>query len=715
MKILSVTATFGKLRQQTLTLTPGLHIIKAPNEWGKSTWCAFLMAMLYGIDTGSRTKTGFLADKEHYAPWSGEPMSGSMQILWHDREITIQRQNKGRIPLGEVKAFETHTGIPVPELAVAAPGQVLLGVERSVFARAGFLKLAEMPVTEDESLRRRLNELVTTGDESGASDDLAQKLKDLKNACRFNKKGRLPELENQLAELDRKLQQLEMLKGQISAVTDQQTHLQQQITLLENHKQALSYKAQLQYAQKLAAAQVSRDTAAESLRLAQEACGELPAEEALRQDMASVQQLRETRDTLHTKAQLLPPVPAEPVTSDVFRGKDPKTVEADATLDQKVLQQLINDAKKPVPYIVGGIFLGLGLLLLLLSKNIPTLVGSVLVLLGGIGAIFSGIRKQKKLKKQIADLCDRYRGLSADRWSAAAAEYAAAQQEYTDKLNARQQELADINRQLAENAAAVERLTGGESLARFEEQCRQALLSYSRLQERQQKLQQAEDVLLALSGAGEPVAPPQFEDTLTYTLPETEAQLAHYGAQKQLLHHRLGQYQGQMDTLGQEELLLTQKAQVQTRIEKLERYYRALTRAQEALTQATQELQRRFAPQIAKRAQELFSRMTGGRYQHVTMGQDFSLETATAEEINTHNTLWRSDGTVDQLYLALRLAVAEALTPEAPLILDDALVRFDDVRLRAALDILRETATQKQVILFTCQSREQQMAQEEAQ
>ena len=169
-------------------------MIDAPNEWGKSTWCAFIMAMLYGIDTASRSKTGFLADKEHYSPWSGEPMSGRMDILWNGREITIERQSKNRIPMGEVKAYETHTGVSVPELSVAMPGQVLLGVERSVFARAGFLRLAEMPVTEDESLRRRLNELVTTGDESGASDDLAQKLRDLKNKCRFNKKVLLPAL-----------------------------------------------------------------------------------------------------------------------------------------------------------------------------------------------------------------------------------------------------------------------------------------------------------------------------------------------------------------------------------------------------------------------------------------------------------------------------------------------------------------------------------------
>ena len=46
MRIYEMTATFGKLEHDTLPLRPGLNIIPAPNEWGKSTWCAFLMAML---------------------------------------------------------------------------------------------------------------------------------------------------------------------------------------------------------------------------------------------------------------------------------------------------------------------------------------------------------------------------------------------------------------------------------------------------------------------------------------------------------------------------------------------------------------------------------------------------------------------------------------------------------------------------------------------
>ena len=64
---------------------------------------------------------------------------------------------------------------------------------------------------------------------------------------------------------------------------------------------------------------------------------------------------------------------------------------------------------------------------------------------------------------------------------------------------------------------------------------------------------------------------------------------------------------------------------------------------------------------------------------------------------------------MDQLYLSLRLAVAAELTPEAPLVLDDAFVRFDDTRLTRAMELLKHISENQQVILFTCQSREEKL------
>ena len=72
-----------------------------------------------------------------------------------------------RVPLGEFKAYETESGLPVEELTAANCGPMLLGVEQTVFRRAGFIRFSDLPVTQDEALRRRLNALVTTGDDSG--------------------------------------------------------------------------------------------------------------------------------------------------------------------------------------------------------------------------------------------------------------------------------------------------------------------------------------------------------------------------------------------------------------------------------------------------------------------------------------------------------------------------------------------------------------------
>ena len=57
----------------------------------------------------------------------------------------------------------------------------------------------------------------------------------------------------------------------------------------------------------------------------------------------------------------------------------------------------------------------------------------------------------------------------------------------------------------------------------------------------------------------------------------------------------------------------------------------------------------------------------------------------------------------------MRLAICDMVLPEekhVPLILDDALLSFEDERLHAALDYLLEESEKRQILLFTCQKRE---------
>lgn len=209
-----------------------------------------------------------------------------------------------------------------------------------------------------------------------------------------------------------------------------------------------------------------------------------------------------------------------------------------------------------------------------------------------------------------------------------------------------------------------------------------------------------------MAAMAKPLQKPEKPDDLPLSALETQRQLEETRRQLQQLQQRQGQYQGLMEAMGQEAVLRRQLDRVNDRLQRLAETNAALELALTSLAAATAQLQRRFAPRIAGDAQQILGRLTGGRYDRLTLSQDMSLDIAAQEETVLRETQRRSEGTVDQVYLALRLAVSRELTPNAPFVLDDALVRFDDTRHAAAMDILKEEAQTRQIILVTCQSRE---------
>jgi uncharacterized protein YhaN len=115
VKLLKLQASFGRL-DRTLTLKDGLNVLTLPNEAGKSTWSAFLLAMFYGIDTSERVKGNTLPVKLRYKPWSGAPMQGTLELEWNGRRITLERKTSGRIPMGDFRAYDTRTGQEIASL-----------------------------------------------------------------------------------------------------------------------------------------------------------------------------------------------------------------------------------------------------------------------------------------------------------------------------------------------------------------------------------------------------------------------------------------------------------------------------------------------------------------------------------------------------------------------------------------------------------------------
>ncbi len=698
MRIYEMTATFGKLERSTLTLKPGLNVIEAPNEWGKSTWCAFLLAMLYGVDTRERSRQGVLADKERYAPWSGSPMSGRMDINWKGRDITLERSTRGSRVFGLFRAYETATGIAVPELTAENCGTVLLGAERSVYARAGFIRQWDMPVAGDEALRRRLNALVTTGDESGEAEELAQKLKNLKNRCRHNKTGLLPQAEAERDRLREKLRGLQQLQEQEKELRLRQEELTESLRALENHRNALEYERSQRDSQRLSEANAVAAAALERYETLQSRCAAFGDKETVQQQVMHLEQLQLQQQALLEKT--LPAAPVMPEMPEIFKGLSPMQALVQAKADKERYDKKTVSVK-PLWWVLTVLLLGAAGVLFFVEWKLaltPCVLGVLLLALC--------VRKNLLGKKERAALLRRYPGICPEMWIATAEkwqnEVGAYEQEYARWL----QECSshrDSREALEEN---IEVSTGGASVAEALDYWRQGLLLYETMDSAYEQYLQAKNHAATVEALVKTAAKPEFPDTLRLTESETEQKLEAH--REELRHLRLlaGQCSGRMEAMGDPATLQNALEREEKRIAELEDIYTATCLAMDTLQQAATELQRKFAPRIASRARALFSGLTQGRYQELFLNEDLSLMVSAQEENNLRPSLWRSDGTVDQLYLALRLAVAEALMGNAPLVLDDALVRFDDTRAALALDILKQQAEERQVLLFTCQSRE---------
>jgi len=137
------------------------------------------------------------------------------------------------------------------------------------------------------------------------------------------------------------------------------------------------------------------------------------------------------------------------------------------------------------------------------------------------------------------------------------------------------------------------------------------------------------------------------------------------------------------------------------------RHFARLRIASAVLQQAVERYRERHQGPILERTGAFFARITGERFAGVRAEVD-DKGRPVLMGLRPDGTLLpvagMSDGTADQLYLALRLAGIEAHLengPPLPLVLDDVLIRFDDGRSAAALGVLAELSRRTQVVFFT--------------
>jgi len=584
MKILKMTARFGKLSNARLSLGEGMNIITAPNESGKSTWCAFIRAMLYGIDTAHRGRQGTVSEKSAANPWSGLSPEGSLDLEHEGKFISLRRSTPSpNAPMRQFSACYTDTEDLYP-LTGTDCGETLTGVDRDVFTRSAFVSQGSARIENSPSLEKRITAMLSTGAEFSSVSDADERLKAWQRERCYNAKiGMNARLNERLDNVQGTLRDMESLYRRRQSLQEDLAAMER--LPIKSDLSALTEKvSQAEEQERLSRARLdespfgARDSREVSLQLSREKrrCEEL---------------LEKSRERYSYKKLIAPAV--------------------------LLIFTLALAISGHVDWNIAALPLGLFLVLSLISFGNGTMVMS-----------------------RARDCAAKRRKLLRDR--------------------------------------GIEDESGFDAL---EEQHRALSDEWIR----------ARDEMLALR---------RTLDTRRH------AREADPAANKR---QELYSLEGKLSVMGDYESLLAEKERLKACIAENLRQSRSIDLAREMLQEASREYMGQFSPRLTELTSTLFRRVTGRRYEEISLDSALNLSARLAGDNLPHGSEALSEGTRQLLYLCLRLAISLLSLPEeknVPIILDDALCTLDDERCESFLELLYELSKTRQIILFTCHSRE---------
>ena len=468
-------------------------------------------------------------------------------------------------------------------------------------------------------------------------------------------------------------------------------------------------KAQLYDAKRAAMQAANRENAASAV------CARLPREDALlalSQEASALLSMPEVEPAASA--------PARPDCPQAFSGVDEERLLDKAQRDMREFDRLTAKKHRPsVPFwVLAALFAGLGAAgwfvrhepLIPAAFALAALAYAVIALVNAA----HDRRREAELSEAQA-LLTLYENHSRDEFYAYAVQYRDALRAWqaASEAAAAQNAARDAESRLrAERTAAllgsVRMFAEAGTVPDAQSAISSALAAYRAWHDAQQAAQQAKTRYDALAQAlGDiPDLPVPARDVSGLTNEQAETALARTQALAAAVQSQLDQSRGRLEQFGSEVELSAKKQALTQKLDLLNERREALTLARQTLEQANAALAERFSPRLVREASDIFSELTGGRYARVQISRQMDME-AGQPDATMRRSLFLSGGTADELYLSVRLAVCRLLLPEdAPIVLDDALAMFDDDRLCLALCLLQREAANRQILLFTCQSRE---------
>jgi len=656
---------FGKFNDYKLPLHAGINVISGGNETGKSTLHAFVRAMFYGL---SRNRSRNMDEYQLREPWDNPAyFAGSMRIL-HDSRIYRIDRNFYRRDESVTIVCETD-GLRIEDTQ-AALYTFTAGLSESDFDNTIFIRQAQPQTTAQ--LGEHIRDFLVNLEENGtASTDVSAAQEFLK------KKRKLVSAERQ--------EQLDQIEEEIQKNTQETEYLNKDLErLLERSTAGASAGPETSAFQRMDTTVRETDSPNE--------------ESAARTDEVS---------------------PTDPVVD-----RDDAEREADAGMKGKMSDEPEEDVDDNVeddeP---GGLMLPVLVMLSFVAAGLSIACAALTTdhrmryLLGAGGVICIAIalsllwrithprtRTEMALKRaKRGEFLDRHLGFRDDPDDPVAkAEQIRRERRMQSAVEkARQQDREEEERREKNRRMLLEKTLRQQA----EEDRLSRAREVSQLVQKNQDTAPADEsgigaVSTAASGAG-PVSAQVTENTNPQQGSVEALRRERAGGQLDILNREIRSRREKIASLGEDlERLYARKAALST----YDRELQAIDLASSRIRDLSGRIYHESGDQFLENVSTLLAGLTEGRYNSISLDERMQVN------INTPDHLLRIDqvsyGTMNQIYLALRLASAQLLSGDAdlPILLDEPFAMYDEERLESALRYL--VSSGQQVILFSCQKRE---------
>ncbi|HEY5584448.1 MAG TPA: AAA family ATPase [Ruminiclostridium sp.] len=704
---------FGKIEEFSNTLSNGLNVIYGPNESGKSTLMAFIKAMLYGLKGGRASKDGVAASSKLYMPWSKASYGGYMDFkLDNGKSYRIDRAFDN----GVVKLYDESFNDITISFADCKDGngiaEKLIGLGESLFERTVYIK--QMGTRIDNSASKDLIDRISNIRQSGAEDISYNKANAALKEALKQQVGTDRSYTRPLDIINTRLDELNTTKNTIQ---DENKNL---LDARIKQEDLVFQISKLTEKEKLFARLIEFCQLKDKLKLQQEKNEELRfLNDGIKQSQKNINTMAKDKALLdqeidnnskylvmlveqrNCRVQKVSDINNTEKAADYFQEELSKNIVD--VLQDKIRAQIACLRALDICSILSLIaVIGVGCGAFAFKAISPWVTAvPVLITIATVALRLKSNSELKALEGEQRELCEKSGKLENELKNAHKIEQILQQQRVS--LNGR------ITNENIQYEQLVKRLENQNinfkqiALATLENEL-------DRVSESISGLRMAADLNLAWTEKE------LFENVLENNsesqclrITELKEFLTAQVQQKKLENATLEANIKKSENTQKVEIVEGEIARLTQRKRSLEQRGEALMIAIKILEEATNDVQKKYLPVMNKVLKGTFSEFTAQKYSDIRAGENLNIMLSDPKTEMVVPVYMLSSGTIDQMYLALRIAISETvlnISESLPFIMDEPFAQYDDERTDNALKCIYEISKKQQVIVFTCKQRE---------